>query len=260
MVGYYSMTTTSAAALGDVLPTGRPRKGSSAGLEPYDGVDHRKGEYRMFVPRRYCEPDGSWLVDLICNNPLALLATNGGAASGPFATHLPVIPDPQMTGEWPADLSGVTLLGHMNRANPHWAVLEDGSAVLLAFTGPHAYVSPTVYEVTPSAPTWNYTAVHVRGVVKKIETLEETIGVVKSTVRAFETRFGTGWDMSTSLDYFRKIVPAVGAFQVTVSGAKGMFKLSQEQASEVRDRVRQSFEQREYGIHREMAKLMSQLS
>jgi transcriptional regulator len=211
----------------------------------------------MFVPRRYREPDGSWMVDLIHKNPLALLVTNGGAADGPFATHLPVIPDPRMTGEWSADLSGATLLGHMNRANPHWAAMENRSVVLLAFTGPHAYVSPTVYEVTPSAPTWNFTSVHVRGVVEKIDSLEETLGVVQSTVRAFEAEFGANWDMSTSIDYFRKIVPGVGAFRVTVYEAKGMFKLSQEQAPEIRGRVRHSFERRECGRHREVAELMS---
>lgn len=213
----------------------------------------------VFVPRPYREPDGSWLADLIRRNPLALLVTNGSDENGPFATHLPVIPDPRMTGEWRADLSGATLLGHLNRVNPHWSALENGSTVLLAFTGPHAYVSPTVYELTPSAPTWDFTSVHVRGTVEKIGTLEETLEVVKSTVRAFEAEFGTGWDMSSSIDYFRKIVPAVGAFRVTVTQAKGMFKLSQEQASEVRDRVRQSFEKREHGRHREVAALMRQL-
>src|SRR2546423_223468 len=210
----------------------------------------------MFVPRPYREPNGSWMVDLIRGNPLALLVTNGGV-SGPFATHLPAIPDPRMTGEWSDDLSGAVLLGHMNRANPHWAALEDGSPVLLAFTGPHAYVSPTVYELTPAAPTWDFTSVHVRGVVEKIDPGDETLGVVQSTVRAFEARFGTGWDMSTSIDYFRKIVPAVGAFRVNVTGAEGMFKLSQEQAPEVRDRVRMSFERCEFGRQREVAELMS---
>lgn len=212
----------------------------------------------MFVPCGYREPDGSWLVDLIRGNPLALLATNGGT-NGPFATHLPVIPDPRLAGENVVDLSGATLFGHMNRANPHWAALENHSVALLTFTGPHAYVSPTVYETTPSAPTWNFTAVHVRGVVEKIDSLEETLGVVQSTVRAFEAEFGAGWDMSTSLDYFRKIVPAVGAFRVTVSGVEGMFKLSQEQESGVRDRVQHSFEGSACSRHREVAKLMGRL-
>ncbi len=199
------------------------------------------------------------MVDLILNNPLALMVSNGSPAGAPFATHLPVIQDPRMTGEWSADLAGATLLGHLNRANPHWSALETGSVVLLAFTGPHAYVSPTVYAVTPAAPTWNFTSVHVRGVVAKIDSLEETMDVVQSTVRAFEGQFGGVWDMTESIDYFRKIVPGVGAFRVTVSGAEGMFKLSQEQNSEVRNRVQQSFGLGECIGHLETAKLMSRL-
>ncbi|WJY37072.1 FMN-binding negative transcriptional regulator [Streptomyces sp. P9-2B-2] len=213
----------------------------------------------MFVPDSYRAPDSTWMVDLVRRNPLALLVTNGSVTDGPFATHLPVIQDPQIADEWMADMSGAKLLGHMNRRNPHWGALKTGDVVLLTFTGPHAYVSPTIYRKTPAAPTWNFTSVHVHGVVEKIDSLEETLGVVKSTVRAFEAELGTGWDMSESIDYFRKIVPGVGAFRVTVSKAEGMFKLSQEQEPDVRDRVQDAFARRECGRHRETAQLMSKL-
>jgi transcriptional regulator len=213
----------------------------------------------MFVPSFYREPESSWMVNLIRSNPLALAVANGSPENGPFATHLPVIFDPETSGDWSGELPGATLLGHMNRANPHWAALETGSVLVLTFTGPHSYVSPTVYEVTPAAPTWNFTAVHVRGVVEKIDSMEETLGVVQSTVRAFEGAFGNGWDMTESLDYFRKIAPAVGAFRYTVTGAEGMFKLSQEQPGEVRDRVRESFGQSACAYKRETAGLMSRL-
>ncbi len=199
------------------------------------------------------------MVNLIRGNPLALAVANGSPENGPFATHLPVIFDPETSGDWSGELPGATLLGHMNRANPHWAALETGSVLVLTFTGPHSYVSPTVYEVTPAAPTWNFTAVHVRGVVEKIDSTEETLGVVQSTVRAFEGAFGNGWDMTESLDYFRKLAPAVGAFRFTVTGAEGMFKLSQEQPGEVRDRVRESFGRSACTYKRETAGLMSLL-
>jgi transcriptional regulator len=213
----------------------------------------------MFVPGFYREPESSWMVDVIRGNPLALAVANGSPENGPFATHLPVIFDPETSGDWSGELPGATLLGHMNRANPHWAALETGSVLVLTFTGPHSYVSPTVYEVTPAAPTWNFTAVHVRGVVEKIDSMEETLDVVESTVRAFEGAFGDGWDMTESLDYFRKIAPGVGAFRYTVTGADGMFKLSQEQPGEVRERVRQSFGQSGCTYKRETAGLMSRL-
>ncbi|MCI4040025.1 FMN-binding negative transcriptional regulator [Streptomyces sp. TRM75563] len=199
------------------------------------------------------------MADLIRDNPLALAVINGRADDGPYATHLPVIPDPQASNEWSGTLTGTTLLGHMNRANPHWQALESKDVILLAFTGPHAYVSPTVYGVTPAAPTWNFTSVHVRGVVEKIDSLEETLDVVRATALNFEAQFGDGWDQSESVDYFRKIVPAVGAFRVKVTGAEGMFKLSQEQPPEVRDRVQKSFSGRECTRHRETADFMSRL-
>ncbi|MFI1735518.1 FMN-binding negative transcriptional regulator [Streptomyces acidicola] len=213
----------------------------------------------MFVPSFYREPNNSWMVDLIRGNPLALAVANGHPGEGPFATHLPVIFDPDSSLERDGELAGATLLGHMNRANPHWASLETGGVLLLTFTGPHSYVSPTVYEVTPAAPTWNFTAVHIRGLVEKLDSMEETLDVVQSTVRAFEGEFGNGWDMTESLDYFRKIAPAVGAFRFTVTGAEGMFKLSQEQPGEVRERVRSSFGQSGCVHKRGTAGLMSRL-
>src|SRR5687767_1479052 len=98
----------------------------------------------MFVPPFYREPDASWMVDLVRGNPLALAVTNGDPQEGPFATHLPVIFDPEASGDVQGELVGATLLGHLNRANPHWSALQDGELVLLTFTGPHSYVSPTV--------------------------------------------------------------------------------------------------------------------
>jgi transcriptional regulator len=211
----------------------------------------------MFVPGIYRQPDRSWMVDVIAGNPLALMTSNGAAGDAPFATHLPVIMEQESAS---ADLSGCVLLCHLNRANPHWSAIDDGTVVLLTFTGPHAYVSPTVYDVTPAAPTWDFTSVHVRGTVQKIDSIEETLGVVRATVRAFESRFGDNWDMTESVGYFREIVPAVGALRVQVTGAEGMFKLSQEQCPEIKDRVKLSFSGHPSTRHRELAGLMDRLA
>jgi transcriptional regulator len=132
--------------------------------------------------------------------------------------------------------------------------------VLLTFTGPHGYVTPTIYEYTPAAPTWNFTSIHVRGTVQKIDSLEETLEVVMATVRTFESRFGSDWDMTESIGYFRKIVPGVGAFRVQVSGAEGMFKLSQEQSREVRDQVQRSIGSHPSTRYRAVACLMNRLA
>lgn len=214
---------------------------------------------RLFVPGPYREPDEAWTVELVRNNPLAVLVTNGPDDGVPYATHLPIIYDPDVSAGEPAALRGATLLGHMNRANPHWAALRDGMSVLAVFTGAHGYVSPTVYGTNPAAPTWDFTAVHVTAVLRRIASAEQTLNVVRSTVRAFEARFGTGWDMAGSLDYFRRIVPGVGGFRLEVTAAHSMFKLSQEKSPEVFDRVRRSFADSPCPLHHEIAGLMGRL-
>lgn len=216
----------------------------------------------MFVPCLYRQPDESWTVDLVRNNPLATLISNGAETNAPYATHVPIIVDPDEADRPLPELAGVSLRGHMNRANPHWSALTPEMPVAVIFTGPNGYVSPTVYQTTPAAPTWNFTAVHVRGVLRKIEpdeAGEETMDTVFATVRTCEGAFGNGWSMADSIGYFRRILPGVGAFRMAVTDTDSMFKLSQEQDNVVRQRVRDSFAGRDSSNHRAVAAMMSRL-
>ncbi|MGH4033333.1 FMN-binding negative transcriptional regulator [Actinomycetota bacterium Odt1-20B] len=216
----------------------------------------------MFVPEPFREPDSSWMSDLMRLNPMAIMVSNGAEDGVPYATHLPVIADPEMTGEHGDRLEGYRLVGHMNRENPHWEALQTGSQVLLTFSGPHAYVSPTVYQFNPAAPTWDFTAVHVHGVFQKIEAAgvgEDSMEICKATVTAYEDDFGSGWDMESSIDYFGTILPSVGAFRIEVTEAEGYFKLSQEQEPATRELVLKDFAGRDSTRYQETADLMSRL-
>ncbi|MEV6977958.1 FMN-binding negative transcriptional regulator [Kitasatospora sp. NPDC093806] len=210
----------------------------------------------MFVPELYRPQDPAWVLEVIRAHPLATMLVNG--PEEPFATHLPVIPAEETLalGGGESGLVGATLLGHLNRSNPHWAALAEGTDAVLVFQGPHGYVSPTVYRTTPAAPTWNFVTVHVHGRVEPLAAGAETLAVVRETVRTFERDLGTGWDMTESLSYFEEIAPAVGAFRFTVTAAEGMFKLSQEKTPEVRKLVADSFEASGHGRHRELAAAM----
>jgi transcriptional regulator len=195
----------------------------------------------MLVPPEYRPRDPAWVRETVRRHPLAVLVTNGD--HGPFATHLPVVPAGGTLGPGTGEtgLVGVELVGHMNRRNPHWAALGDGSPGLLMFRGPDGYVSPTVYRTTPAAPTWNFTVVHLRGTPERIESREQTLEVVTATVGAFERDHGTGWDMAGSLEYFEEILAGVGAFRFQVTTAQAMFKLSQDKPVEVRQALAGSF-------------------
>lgn len=208
----------------------------------------------MFVPHDYRPPDPTWVTNLVIGNPLAILATSVPESS-PAATHVATIPEGEPRH---AGLVGSSILGHMNRLNPHWDQIQHGGPALLIFHGPNSYVSPTIYRISPAAPTWNFTAVHVRGLLTLIHDREETLSVVMRTVAALERSHGTGWDMSGSLDYFRQIVTGVGAFRLVVEKVDGMFKLSQEQQPEICQRVIDAFAAADHSDQRCLAELMRQ--
>lgn len=203
----------------------------------------------MFVPPIYRTTRTEQLDRVIRDHPLALLVTNGPDA--PLATHLPVIPESPTPSA-----AGATLLGHMNRANPQWAALAGGARARLVFAGPSGYISPTVYEVTPAAPTWNFTAVHVYGTIEPIEGTQATLGVIRRTVETYEAAFGTGWDPEPSLGYHRDIVPGVGAFRFTVVSVDGQLKLSQEKDPDTRHKVIEWFDGSKAGAGRDLAAVM----
>jgi transcriptional regulator len=79
------------------------------------------------------------------------------ANGAPVATHLPLVVLDE--GEF-----GV-LEGHFALANPHWKALA-GRETLVVFSGPHSYVSPSLYVERKSVPTWNYIAIHATGTLE----------------------------------------------------------------------------------------------
>ncbi|MFI6080794.1 FMN-binding negative transcriptional regulator [Streptomyces sp. NPDC051217] len=205
----------------------------------------------MHVPDVYQAREGRQLVDVVSQHPLAALITNGPFT--PFSTHLPMIPASDAEAD---ELVGSTLLGHMNRVNPHWSALLAGTPAKAVFWGPNSYVTPMLYAADPSAPTWNFVSVHVEGVLRPIRDDEETFEVVRRTASRLERLFGAGWELEGSLDYFRKIVPGVGAFTFDVHSAQGMFKLSQDKEPAIRRRIFESLEADGTGLTRELGKAM----
>jgi transcriptional regulator len=206
----------------------------------------------VYVPSGYRPVGDDWPRWVIGHFPLALLLTNGDQV--PHATHLPIVPDPGAPADGP--LVGTTLLGHLNRANPHWPALAGGGAARLVFTGPHSYITPTIYRVEPAAPTWNYVSVHLAGELEPITEIAETLAVVRRTVTVFEGKMGDGWSYRSSLCYFDELAPGVGAFRFHVNSVDAMFKLSQEKDPATRERVIARLRTANSGTARDLAGVM----
>ena len=133
------------------------------------------------------------------------------------ATHLPFILKIN-EGE-----QGV-LYAHCAKANPHWKSLE-GENVLVIFTGPHGYISPSWYTSKPAVPTWNYTAVHAYGVASLLGP-QDTLKAVDQVVEKYEPQLIVERDIVTD-EIKHKLLAGIVGFKIALTKIEGQLKLGQ---------------------------------
>jgi transcriptional regulator len=122
-----------------------------------------------------------------------------------------------------------TLYGHFAKPNPQWKRLS-GKEVLVIFSGPHAYISPTWYATSPAAPTWNYAAVHVYGMVEVLNSTQAR-EVVEQTVDKYEPSLLAERNILTN-EFVEKLLPGIVGIKITISRIEGKVKLCQQRVSE----------------------------
>ena len=139
------------------------------------------------------------------------------AAAPLAATHLPLV----VRDEGPHGL----LEGHFARANRHWQALA-GRETLVVFSGPHSYVSPTLYVDPLSVPTWNYIAIHAYGI---LELVEDELGkdtLLAGLIHAHEPAFAEKWHAMPK-EFRRSMLAGIVGFRIPIQRIEGKFKLSQ---------------------------------
>ncbi len=182
----------------------------------------------MYIPKHFREDDLNTLHNLMLEYSFATLVTQHEGV--PFATHLPFILDTQRGP------NGV-LLAHMARANPQWHDFNNEQEVLVIFQGPHAYVSPSWYEVELSVPTWNYAAVHAYGIPRLVEDNDEVYQLLKVLIGTHEAQFETPWPFKLPDDYLQKMMRGIVAFEIEITRLEGKFKMSQNRTESERENV-----------------------
>jgi transcriptional regulator len=189
----------------------------------------------MWVPPHFAAASRAWEAELIDRHPFGLLITTSDPA--PVATHIPMLVHPDDREAATSDLRGCRVLGHLARANDQWRSVPDGASALLIFQGPHGYVSPSVYDDDPAAPTWNYLAVHVTGRLRWIHPKPDALSVIDATIAVVERDREPAWDPAPSRAYHERIVGGVVAFELIVDDTTSTFKLSQDQPEQRRQDV-----------------------
>jgi transcriptional regulator len=162
-----------------------------------------------------------------------ILTVNG--PEGPLAAHVPFLLN---------DDAGFAEL-HLARSNPIARATLPAPA-LIAVSGPDAYISPDWYgphdEVPDQVPTWNYVAVHLRGLLEPLpdDALHPHVDALSAE---HETRIAgkRPWTSAKMTEgalprTLRMILP----FRFRVTSVEGTWKLNQNKTPEIRARAAQA--------------------
>ena len=189
----------------------------------------------MYLPAHFAQHDPAPLHALMREHPLATLVTlhNGEAT----ADHVPL----------EFDAATQTLHGHVARANPLWRTAAT-QRVLVVFSGPQAYISPSWYPSKAAThkvvPTWNYAVVHAHGKLSAVEDAPWVHRLVSRLTDHHEAAQPRPWAVSDAPDdYVQMMLRAIVGIQIPVQRLVGKWKLSQNRSSADREGVSQGLSQ-----------------
>lgn len=201
----------------------------------------------MYIPEFNRQEDRAATLAFMRANPFGILVSNVDGV--PFASHLPFLVDE--AGDQ------IIVRGHMARANAHWKSMKEGEESLVIFHGPHAYISPSLYELQESVPTWNYAAVHVYGepnLFSDEEGLKETL---HQMINTFESSYMAQWS-ELSEQYQSRMMKHIVGFEIKAKSLEAKFKLSQNRTKGEQARVMQALSQSKDSNISGVAELMQQ--
>jgi transcriptional regulator len=183
----------------------------------------------MYIPEHFRNEDRAETLAFMRANPFVILVSQTQA--GPFATHVPVVI--RESGD------RVLIRGHVAKANPHWQYLQADPHSLVIFHGPHAYISPSNYEIRESVPTWNYGAVHAYGEVRTYSAPAELLSMLHDLIPTFEAAYGEQW-ASLSESYRQRMLSHIVGFEIAVTRLEAKFKLSQNRTRQEQQNIIES--------------------
>jgi transcriptional regulator len=174
----------------------------------------------MYLPGHFKEDRPEVLLPFIQEYPLGVLVTvEKGEAQ---ANHLPWLHENQ------------TLQAHIPKVNPLYQYLVENKTVevLVIFQGPHAYITPSWYPTKKQTgkvvPTWNYSVVHVRGILGLQEDTDWIRTHLEKATNWHEAKRDSTWQMSDApKEYTDSMMGMLTGLEIKISSMIGKFKLSQ---------------------------------
>jgi transcriptional regulator len=176
--------------------------------------------------------------EFVDGHPFAFLI-GCSAENKPVATQVPLFFQEQNGRR--------TLSGHIMKNTDHHKAFIHNKNVLAVFTGHHTYVSGTWYSNPYTASTWNYMSVHMKGLIRFLDSnaLEEMLRKTTLHFEKYNADSPTVFD-NLPTEYKRKVMHAIVAFEIEVVEMDNVFKLSQDRDAEsyhsIKEKLRQQGE------------------
>ena len=197
-------------------------------------------------PNAAFRPKQDDLAELLVRE-IGFAAIFAGTPDGPRVAHAPVVLSDDRT----------TLQFHLVRGNALTRHLA-GATALAVVQGPDAYVSASWYADADQVPTWNYVAIEMEGVARKLDDAE-LVAQLDTLSAQHEARAGanppwTRHKMNPAL--FSKMTGAITGFEMRIATWRPTIKLSQNKSAAERARVIDGVEATGHGA---LAQLMRHL-
>jgi len=190
----------------------------------------------MYNPPHFEETRPEVLRQLIIDHPLGALVTL--TPGGLDANHIPF---ELAAGDGPFG----TLRGHVARANRIWQDFSRDTDVLVIFSGPSAYITPSWYETKKETgkvvPTYNYCTVHAHGPLIIHDDREWLRAMVTRLTQRHESTRPTPWSVADApANYINQQLAAIVGIEIPLTRLAGKWKVSQNRPAVDRAGVEQS--------------------
>lgn len=176
----------------------------------------------MYIPEHFLM-ETEFIYQFIEENPFSILVSESKNVME--ATHLPLLLSDDKQ----------SLVGHFAKPNPQKEC--GGKEVLCIFSGPHCYISPAWYETDRAVPTWNFTAVHVKGILNIVDDPEKIQRSLITLVNRFESKDSKYQINSVDTNYIEGLKKGIVPFEIKITHIEGKQKLSQNHSIERRNLV-----------------------
>jgi len=182
-------------------------------------------------------------LDFARERGFGILSINGDPA--PLIAHIP----------FALSEDGKTADLHLVRSNPITRACTGTMPAVIAVSGPDSYISPDWYGVDDQVPTWNYTAIHLRGTLTQLPP-EDLRASIDTLAARFENRLlpKSPWsNAKMPPEALAKMMRMITPFRFNIETVDGTWKLGQNKPESARLSAAQNVQA--YGIGSEIALL-----